>query len=486
MTIVTEPSYRSGKLRRPPYSCADMSFRILFAASLLGLALPVFAGSNVDGYGNGATDCPLPSAPLDVAGVVAQALCRNPDTRTAWLTVQAQQARLKGAKSAYYPTLDLSASQTHGFGDGGSSDRTNASLSAGWLLYDFGGRAADKRQAQQVLSALQASQENTTQKVMQAAVDAYYVWYAADEALVAARASEDAARETLRATETRQRVGAGTLADVLQARTALSQASLSVIQRDGTREIARGTVAQALGLPAPSTVTLAPPPENLPTDLQPPAFDALAAALPDRRPDLRAQKLTVEAAKASYDSIDAQDRPSISLAASDGLNRSRPGASDTTESGSIGLQLKIPLFAGGRYQAQEIVAARQVDIAETEYERQKLNASSELWTAWQGVRTSAATVGASHDLVASASEAHRAALARYRAGLGSLIDVLNAQSTLADARQQEAAARFNWHRARVLLIKSSGVLNTADIDLVPAAGTTPSPTSDTGSAGSAP
>lgn len=445
----------------PYYVAGAMSYRALFAAPLLALAMPALAAP---------PECPFPSAPLDVAGVVAQALCRNPDTRTAWLTVQAQEARLKSAKSGYYPTLDLSASQTRSFGDGGSSDRTGASLSAGWLLYDFGARAADKRQARQVLSAVQASQENTTQKVMQAAVDAYYVWYAADESLTAARASEDAARETLRATETRQRVGAGTLADVLQARTALSQASLSVIQRDGTREIARGTVAQALGLPAPSTVTLAPPPENLPTDLQPPAFEGLAAALPDRRPDLRAQKFSVEAAKASYESIDAQDRPTISLVASDGLSRSSPGNNDTTESGSVGLQLKIPLFAGGRYQAQEIVAARQVDIAETDYERQKLGATSELWTAWQGVRTSAATVGASRDLVASASEAHRAALARYRAGLGSLIEVLNAQSTLADARQQEAAARFNWHRARVALIKSSGVLNTADLNLETAAG----------------
>lgn len=451
-----------------------MSYRNLFAAPLLALALPAFAASSSGDIA--ARECPLPSAPLDVAGVVAQALCRNPDTRTAWLTVQAQEARLKSAKSAYYPTLDLSASQTHSFGDGPSSDRTGASLSAGWLLYDFGGRAADKRQAQQVLEAVKASQDNTTQKVMQAAVDAYYVWYAADESLTAARASEEAAKETLRATETRQRVGAGTLADVLQARTALSQSSLAVIQRDGVREIARGTVAQALGLPAPSTVTLAPPPQNLPTDLQPPAFDGLAAALPDRRPDLRAQKLSVEAAKASYESIDAQDRPTISLAATDGLSRNKPGADDFAESGSVGLTFRMPLFAGGRYQAQEIVAQRQVDLAETEYERQKLAATSELWTAWQGVRSTAATVDASRDLVASASEAHRAALARYRAGLGSLIDVLNAQSTLADARQQEAAARFNWHRARVSLIKSSGVLNTTNLtfntDATTATGTT--------------
>lgn len=440
-----------------------MPYRALLIAPFIWLALPAQAAP---------ADCPLPTAALDLAGVVAQALCRNPDTRSAWLNVQVQEARLSMAKSGYYPTLDASASQTHGFGDAGSSERSSAQLSANWLLYDFGARGANRRQAEQVLAAVQATQENTTQTVMRQAVDAYYAWTAADEALTAARSSEDAAKETLRAAEIRQRVGAGTLADVLQARTSLSQASLGVIQRDGTREVARGTVAQALGLAAPSAITLAPPSTTLPADLAPPAYESLAADLPERRPDLRAQKLNVEAARASRENIDAQDRPSISAFANDGLSRTQDGSGGSNngniESGSVGLSLSVPLFAGGRYYAQEKVAARQLDLADAEYERQKLAASSELWTAWQGVRTSAATVGASHDLVASASEAHRAALARYRAGLGSLIEVLTAQSTLADARQQEAAARFNWQRARIALIKASGVLNTASLNTAPA------------------
>lgn len=432
-----------------------MSCRSLLMLPFMVLALPVLAA---------APDCPLPTAALDLAGVVTQALCRNPDTHGAWLTVQAQEARVVLAKSAYYPTLDASASQARALGDNagtaGSRDRTSAQLSANWLLYDFGARSANRRQAEQVLAALRETRESATQTVMRQAVDAYYAWSAADEALSAAHISEAAAKETLRATEARQRVGAGTLADVLQARTSLSQASLGVIQRDGTREIARGTVAQALGLAAPSGLTLVSPSQLMPADLAPPPYEALAAALPERRPDLRAQQLSVEAARAARDNVDAQGRPTLSAFASDGLSRTR-STSGNAEAGSVGFTLAVPLFAGGRYRAQSAVAARQLELAETDYERQKIVASSELWTAWQGVRTAAATIGASHDLVASASEAHRAALARYRAGLGSLIEVLTAQSTLADARQQEAAARFNWHRARVALIQSSGVLNAA-------------------------
>lgn len=436
-----------------------MSYRPLQVSLLLAalVSAPVFADDS---------GCVLPSAPLDLSAVVAQALCRNPDTRTAWLNMAAQQARLAGAKSAYYPTLDASASQTRSTGDAaapGLQDRSSAQLSLNWLLYDFGARGADKRQAEQALAALQASQENATQSVLQQAVNAYYAWYAADAALTAAHASEDAARETLRAAETRQRVGAATLADVLQARTALSQATLAVIQKDGARETARGTVALALGLRAPAVLDLVAPAETLPADLAPPDFAALDAALVERRPDLRAQQLNMEAARAARDSAAAAGRPQISAFANDGLNHYR-SQSGNSESGNFGVQITAPLFAGGRYRAQEKLADRQLDLAETEYERQKLNASSDLWTAWQQVRTAAATVGASHDLVASASESHRAALARYKAGLGSLIDVLTAQSALADARQQEAGARFDWHRARIALARASGVLGVANVN----------------------
>lgn len=423
---------------------------------LLALAWPLSALA--------AEDCPAITGPLDLNGVVAQALCRNPDSRAAWLSVQTQEARLQQTQAAYYPTVEASASQSHSFGAAGSANTTSARLSANWLLYDFGARGANRRQAERVLEALQMGQENSSQKVMQQAADAYYAWYAADESLNAAKTAEKAAEETLRAAEARQKVGSGTLAEVLQARTAFAQAQLNVIQREGSREVATGTVALTLGLPANQALSLTAPQQPLPEQLLPPAYDGLATALEARHPNLRAQKLTVEAARASRDAVDAQDRPTLSLNASDGLSKQSGSGQGFREAGSVGLSLTVPLFAGGRYYAQEKVAEYQLQQAELEYERLRLNTQNELWVAWQGVRTAAATVAANEALVASAKESHRAALARYKAGLGSLIDTLNTQSALANALQQEAVTRLDWQRARINLIKASGVLNTAALE----------------------
>ena len=68
------------------------------------------------------------------------------------------------------------------------------------------------------------------------------------------------------------------------------------------------------------------------------------------------------------------------------------------------------------------------------------------------------------DLLASAEQSQRVALGRYKAGMGSILDVLNAQSALAGARQQRVQALYSWDIARVSLAQAMGMLDSALID----------------------
>ncbi|WP_319244219.1 TolC family protein, partial [uncultured Propionivibrio sp.] len=63
------------------------------------------------------------------------------------------------------------------------------------------------------------------------------------------------------------------------------------------------------------------------------------------------------------------------------------------------------------------------------------------------------------DLLASAEQSERVALGRYRAGVGTLIDLLNAQSALAAARVQRIQAALDWHVSRATLAKAVGTLD---------------------------
>ncbi len=439
-----------------------MPCRPLVLVALLGLlpALPVVAVPQAPVP----ADCALPASPLALADVVRLALCRNPATRAAWLNAEAQAARLDSARAAYRPTLDASVGQTRRFGDGvtpASEDQTSADVALGWLLYDFGARAATRRQAELTLAAVQASRDATFQDVTRLAVDAYYQWFASAAALEASREAETAAAETLRAAGVRQRVGVATREDLLQAQTALSQARLTSLQREGEQQLARGQLAIVLGLPAATALDLAAP-DAFPAD---PVLPALAPFLEEaerRRPDLAAQAQRVAAADASLEQARAADRPDLRLSARQGWSRNDDGSSD---SGSVGVSLNIPLYTGGQRAAGIRLAQSQLELARNEAERLRQQVSQEVWEAWQSLRTVTAQLAASDDLAASAEESLRASRARYQAGLGDLINVLNAQSTLASARQQQVKARYDWARARITLARATGTLGAASLSL---------------------
>lgn len=408
---------------------------------------------------------------LDLATVVRTALCRNPATRISWLQAYAQAERVGAAKAAYLPTLDATAGQSRSFGDGGGRNTTSAGLSLGWLIYDFGARASSIRSSELTLSALQLSHDDSLQAVLKSAVDAYYQWFTADASLVAAREAESAASETLRAAESRFQAGTGTREDILQAQTAQAQARLTVIQREGDRENAIGALAVVLGAPANTPLTLAAPANASPSapDAALPDWNAMLERSSTLRPDLRAQQLRIDVAEANRDNTAAGGRPTISLSARDSYSYS--DGSDGN-SGSVGINLSVPLFSGFRTTYQTRAAEKQVEIERANYEKLKQSSSLELWQAWQGVRTAAATVTAADTVLASAQESLRAARARYQAGLGNLINVLNAQSTLANASQQQSRARYDWYRARITLARASGELGWADL-ATPAEGNLP-------------
>jgi outer membrane protein len=79
-------------------------------------------------------------------------------------------------------------------------------------------------------------------------------------------------------------------------------------------------------------------------------------------------------------------------------------------------------------------------------------------------------------LLSSAEQSQRVALGRYKAGVGSILDVLNAQSALAGARQQRIQSTFNWNINRAVLAEAMGSLDESLLQTLPdASSPQPSP-----------
>jgi outer membrane protein len=204
-------------------------------------------------------------AALSLADVVDAALCGNPQTREAWANARVQAANVGRTRSSWLPSLDgsLLASRNNSRGGALASRETRTQrdydLSLSWLIYDFGGREASQRNAQELLAAANAAGDATVQSLFLAAVQAFYQLQANLAAHDAAAEAGTAAQESFKAAEARYTVGVATPADKLQAQTALSQAKLSLIQAEGNVRNAQGVLANVMGLNASTPLRLVAP-----------------------------------------------------------------------------------------------------------------------------------------------------------------------------------------------------------------------------------
>ena len=407
----------------------------------------------------------MPVGPLTLDQVVDRALCNNPQTREAWANARAQAAALGVSRSALLPSLDAAASYSHNNASGRgaqtgltpSYDQEAVGLSLNYLLYDFGGRRATIANAQAVLAAANASQDAAIQTVFLEAVQAYYQRLAAQAAVDAAVEAEKSAAEGLKAAVVRYQVGAGTLADKLQAQTAYSQAVLNRIQAEGNLRIAEGTLANAMGLDANVAVAVAPAPAQTPDQQFERDVSRLIEEARRDRPDLAAAEAQIRAAQASIKSERAAGLPTLSLAA--GVNYNDTSVSEAFHSSAVTLNLSVPLFTG--YGTTYRIRAAEAQEAAVTAQRDQLNQqiALDVWTAYQTLITDTHSVKSSADLVASASESARVALGRYKAGAGNILDVVTAQSALAAARQQQVQALYGWYMAKASLARAMGQLN---------------------------
>ncbi|HLD09675.1 MAG TPA: TolC family protein [Methylophilaceae bacterium] len=419
---------------------------------------------------------------LGLADVADAALCNNPQTREAWANARVQAAQVGIARSAYLPSISDSVSGSLNVAHPESSSRNNPysnlsnSIVASYLLYDFGNRDANLENARQLLQAASATQNSVVQNVLLAVIQAYYQVQSAIAALDAARESERASEESFKAANARYQAGVSTPADKLQAQTSYAQATLTRISAEGTLKTAYGTLANVMGLNANQTLKLAP---TLPVNLQQNIEQDISALIEqahNRRPDLVASEAQLKAAEASIEASRAAAKPTVSVAIS---NNFQDGSDVSSSNNSaLGVTVSIPLFDGYGPTYRIRSAEANAEVRAAQRDRLKLQISLDVWQAYQSLRTANESIRAADTLVSSAEESSRVALGRYKAGVGNIIDTLNAQSALASARQQKIQADLNWNIARATLAQSIGGLDNAMIQSLPDNGTqkTMSPT----------
>ncbi len=303
---------------------------------------------------------------LTVADVVYLALRNNPATHASWSQARAAANFLGSARGEYYPEINASATASRI-----KSPSTNArpagertdygpAISLNYLLLDFGGRSGSVEAARQSLFAANLTHNATIQNTVLDALTAYFNYVATVSLLASERTAIADAQASLNAAQQRNRVGLATIADVLQAKTALSQEQLTLETTQGLVQSARGGLAAALGLPANLPFDLAPITGPVPVRTMTDSVDNIINTALRNRPDLAAARARAEAAYSQVRVTRAAALPSLSL----GCTGSRLYSTPSTFAGpsyNLNLGLSIPLFNGFSHQYDIAAARAQAD-----------------------------------------------------------------------------------------------------------------------------
>lgn len=420
--------------------------------------------------------CPGPLRPdeaLALARAVAMALCADPEVAAAWRTQLSSQASMEAERSAYWPTLQGVASSGRanrktrydGFPEADSSLNARTSgygLSLNWVLYDFGLREARVESARQLLNAASSSRVEKIQAVVLNTSKAFYQVQASRALLQARQSIEALAADSLRVTTAKHQAGAGEQADRLQAQTTYEQAQLERVLAEGDLATAEGALASAVNLSPSAPLRLEALDEpNGEEQRFMQSVDALMEQARQNHPSVETARAQWSSSLARAEAERAQGRPTVSLYSNyrhDDTPVDQVASRQQIETWTVGLQVSVPIFDGFLSRRRARAAEEEAGAREQDVRNAERTIALSVWRSRQALAARTQALAISRRLVASASQSHRVALGRYKAGVGSIIELLNAQNDLAAAQQRRVGSVVDWYTARLQLAADLGEL----------------------------
>lgn len=417
---------------------------------LVGLLLwsgPVYAAT--DGFA-GKT--------LTLEECVAVGLQTNPAVEISEQNRLAAREKVAEAKGGYYPTFKASTAYTYTTPAdekmGVSPDSFDARLAIRQPLYDGGATVNQVAGARQNIAAQDYEVARTRQEIVLAVKSAFYEVLKRRDLLDVAKSSLGSAEKHLEQARALHAEGISPRADVIKVEVQVSSAALEVIRAENAVLQARANLAAAMGLPAATDFAVTPAGTLTPLPILPPLAESLALAQAGR-PELRGIMARIEAARTSVRQSESGFYPSLSLDAAIGQQESSYPPED--KKWSVGLTLGIPVFERLTTRSkknQAVAALNALKAGELQTLRAVELEVQQAWLALKEARERLALTGKARE---QAEEDLRVSEGRYQEGVGNILEVIDAQNALAQAKTNDVAANYDIAHARARLDRATGV-----------------------------
>lgn len=393
---------------------------------------------------------------------VREALERNPEVSAAAANARAIEQQVVQARSGYFPTLDVIASggkeqvdgpglRSQGLGNR-SQTRDDVTVTARQMLFDGFSTSQKTTQQEWRLDAAKARLGEATEDVAGRTVEAYLEVLRATQLLDLARTNEQAHLITLEKTQQRLQQKVGSQADVHQSQARLAVARSQVVQREGSVRDAETRFVRLLGhVPrAPQSPASRP---RLPTTEAQAVEEALAG-----NPTVKAALADVDAGTAGIEAARAAYMPRLDLELTGARRNNADGLMGSSSEGSALVVLRFNAFRGGADQAVVREQTERRDSARDVLENARRAVGEAAVRAWVALESARSALPYLTQHVSSTAEVLQAYRAQFELGRRTLLDLLNAENELFQARSNLATGDYTILAAEYRLLQVMGGL----------------------------
>lgn len=368
------------------------------------------------------------------------------------------------ANAAKRPSLSLSTGLTTTYtSNDTAAHSTNGlalTLSASQSLYRGGRTEAAIDQAEANVLAGRARLRGSEQSLLSSVVEAY-MGVLRDQAVLQLNTNSEQVLQTeLAAARSRFQLGAATSTDVATAESRLSAAQASRIQAEGALRVSIATFEQRVGSP-PGAMAMPSPLTMLPNSLE----QAIEIALMEH-PTVVAAFYSELASQSSVRSAEGAMKPTVNAT----LSTSRrpddwPDVTPATLTTTAGITVSVPLYQAGAEYSSIRSARENLAQSRLNLEDARRTVRSQVNQAWQLLATARAQILARGDQVRASEVALRGFRQEQEVGARTLLEVLNAEQDLLNARVQLVTARRDEVVASYNLLTAMGRLTAMSLEL---------------------
>jgi len=399
----------------------------------------------------------LEKGKLNLKQCIEIALKNNPQILASQIGVAELKKKIPQARAGFYPSLNLNANASRlsaqpGYNAGKTGDNYNTGLFMRYNIFQGGKSVASVHAARFNYDAGKSGYKISQQDLVLTVTEDYYRLLQAEQFTKVAEKSLQRAQRHLDFANARFKNGLASRSDILKAKTEQSNAKLDLIRARNAVAMERGQLNNALGqkvsLPIKifddlSEAALDETPENQNK------FQTFVEQAFKMRPELKkikaqllAQKSIIRLAKADY-------YPNVSMDANYNFNGAE--VSQLYQSNYIGLSVSLPLFSGFSRPARVAQEKLQLRVLEQQTASLRQQISLEVWNAFLALKEVKERIVNTQVFLKDARENLDISEGEYKEGVGSMLDVLDAETTFVAAEQRWIEALADYKIARMVL-----------------------------------